>query len=339
MDEGSKGSALVVVAIVLLIAGLAGIGLLYSVQSVTRETQEEQTAVKLRHVIRAFSVYYQRYSRVPCPANPNSTDVNPPFGTERGSGADGTAVGDCPLIPDEDGIVPFKTLGMAEDDAKDAWGRYFTYHVNQSSSWSAAEAGQYIAAYPNVKVSDLCRVKNIWVAPGGLDDNYYPKQALACCIDPAAGIRIVNGSGADVTGLPSVSTDRFAPQKDPAPSSISLPYTLRNPPAIVLISHGRNGMGAYLGTGTHSRSPIGGTSAGEIANASGDTGNTVFVKMPRTEAPSSYFDDIVMFETLSSLYAEAGGNSGGDCSFYPGCPAVPVVGNRHNLDLYGNHCP
>ena len=231
MEKGSKGSALVVTAMVVLMAGLIGLSLLYSLQSATREKQEEQTAVKMHHLIHALSGYYQRYSRVPCPADPDTAAVNPPFGAERGSGVDGTAVGDCPLVAEEDGIVPFKTLGLNEDDIRDAWGRYFTYHVNQSSSWSAAEAAQYIAAYPSVKVIDLCRLKKIWVAPGGLHDNYYPQQALACCLDPAASIRIVNGSGADVTGLPSVTPDRFAPQKDPAlPSSISHPIHCRTRP-------------------------------------------------------------------------------------------------------------
>jgi len=329
-----------VTALVVLFAGLLGLSLLYSLQSSTREKQEERTAVKMHHLVNALSVYYQRYSRVPCPADPDTAAVNPPFGAERGSGVDGTAVGDCPLVAEEDGIVPFRTLGFSEEDIRDAWGRYFTYHVNQSSNWSAAEAEQYVAAFPNVKVIDLCRVRNIWVAPGGMRDNTSLQQALACCMDPAASIRIVNRNGADVTGLPPVTPDRFAPQEAPVlPSSINLPYTLPNPPAIVLISHGRNGMGAYLGTGTHSRAPVGGTSAGEIANASGDKGNTVFVDMPRTESPSGYFDDIVIFKTLPSLYAEVGGNSGGACSFSPGCPAVPEVGNRHNLNLYGSHCP
>lgn len=342
-EEVSKGSALIVAAIVILIVGFTGLGLLYSLQSVTRETQEEQTAVKMHRVTHALSVYYQRYARIPCPADPDTADVNPPFGTERGSGVDGTAVGDCPLVAEEDGIVPFKTLGLSEDDSRDAWGRYFTYHVNQSSSWSAVEAAQYIAANPSVRVIDLCRVKNVWVILGG---NYYPQQALACCMDPAALMQIKNSSGVDVTGLPSVALDRFAPLNAPAlASSIHPPYTLPASPALVLISHGRNGMGAYLGTGTHARSPIGGTSAGEIANASGDTGNTVFVEMPRTESSSSsyYFDDIVMFKTFSSLYAEAGGNSGGGCSFAPGCPPVPeVLSPQHrgrDSDFYGNLCP
>jgi hypothetical protein len=358
-----KGSALLIAAIIVLIAGLASVGIVYHLQSVTRETQEEQTIIRMKHVIHALSVYYQRYGRIPCPADPNATmegspiDPGPPFGAERGSGASGTAAGDCATTELEDGIVPFRTLGLTEEDAKDAWGNYLTLHVSQQSASTNAEAAAWFAANPGAGVSDLCRVKYVWKDPG--KTNWYLQQALQCCVDSSSGngsLTVVNAGGIDVTGVPTGGGGRMSDINSDAPAvSIHPPYTLPNPPALVLISHGRNGMGAYTGAGTNARTPTTGTSTYEAHNASGNLPiwDGKFYRLPRTdEAGSSYFDDIVMFETLSQLYAEVGNNVGGGCSFQPGCPPISIsqaIANGFTdgvkgvvpgfKDLNGNPCP
>ncbi|MEZ0259722.1 MAG: hypothetical protein ACAH80_01850 [Alphaproteobacteria bacterium] len=330
-NTGTKGSALVLTAIVILVAGLAGVGFLYSMRSTTRETQEEETIVKMNKVIHALSVYYQRYGRVPCPADPDTTPVagvDPPYGAERGSGTSGTASGSCSTTTSlQDGIVPFKTIGLMEEDIKDAWGRYLTYHMNTLVSLSAADAASYLAANPNFKVHDLCRVKDVWVDRGcGTNCNWYPQQTMACCQKASNGLTITNSAGSDVTGnTTSPGNSEYGNHHAPAPIPSINTYSIPIQPAMILISHGANGVGAYVGTGTTVRSSTTGASAGEIANATGSSGNTAFVQMPRMESSSYYFDDIVIFETMSTLYGDVGNNSTDGCNFQPGCPPVPVA--------------
>lgn len=364
-NRDNKGSALLITAILALIAGLALVGLIYSVSSVTRESQEEQTLVKMHHVIHALSVYYQRYDRIPCPADPNVADTNPPFGSERGSGPAGTSTGSCSdTIGHEDGIVPFRTLGLDEDQIKDGWGHYFTYHISGMSNMDNGDAEAWFSLPGNQGsiVSQLCRVKDVWSPTAGVQTWYYAETARCCVTTPTDGISIVNTAGQSVTGYTTYSGHTASINSVAPVSSIQPPYTLPNPPALVLISHGANGLGAYLGTGTDARiafpADAADYSTAEWENAQGDKGNTTFYMQPRTQPAdkTKYFDDIVMFENLSQLYAEVGNNTGGGCNFQPGCPPIPVAdavaagnyvdeGHGHKsvypgmLDLNGKPCP
>jgi hypothetical protein len=362
---GKKGSALLLAAIAILIAGLATAGILYSLESVTRETQEEKTIYKMHHVIHAFSVYVQKNQRLPCPADPNASGGSggEPFGTERGSAATGgLGSGSCDQTTDlGDGIVPFKTLGLNEDDAKDGWGRYFTYHGNQTNLMNSADAASWLSANKNAPVDQICRVKDVWMDSSKPGTWWYPQVVTACCLDPTIGMRVVNAAGQSVTAIPGTGGNTGPAHTNVPIPALKAPYTLAAPPAIVLISHGRNGIGAYLGTGTHARmgrDPIlatfsAATSNGEQSNAEGDLLNhTTFYLEPRTEGSANYFDDIVMSESLPSLYAEVGNNngSGPGCNWNPGCPPIPVAQAIANgftngqtpspmQDVYGNNCP
>jgi hypothetical protein len=398
MQSGIKsinGSALMIAAIAVLAAGLGTAGILYSLQSITRETQEEKSIARMNKVVHAMASYLQKNRRLPCPADP-SDPLNPgvspsggePFGAERGSGASGTATASstaCNATPDQgDGIVPFKTIGLSRDDVQDGWGHWITYHVDQSSlaAMNEASAEAYLNANPNVNVDQLCRVKDVWLNTSNPSQQYWFAQTtLNCCMQPGTDtgtLYVVDANGNNASGLSSGS-GQYGNAHTNVPgypsNAIKAPYTLSaQGVTMVLISHGRNAIGAYTGQGTHSR--LGRTynsstsstfmdastiSTGEKANANGDLNNpptsTTFYIEPKSEGwtfyiSSNYYDDVVMYETLPMLYGNLGADSSAvstTCSWTPGCApisqAAELSGGYYNsktfpvVDVYGNACP
>ena len=80
-------------------------------------------------------------------------------------------------------------------------------------------------------------------------------------------------------------------------------------PALVLVSHGPNGKGAWLGNGTNNRATLP-ESGPELQNADGDQ---IFVDGPWNLKPGpAYFDDIVRWMTQDGIMAAHGALS---CSY------------------------
>lgn len=105
-------------AIVLIIMGIvAGTAmpsiLKYREQARMKETKDRQE--QIAHAVGAFAVVN---SRTPCPADPNAIPAQK--GMERDHCSDSKSAL---------GIVPYRDLGLTESQAKDGYGRYFTYVV------------------------------------------------------------------------------------------------------------------------------------------------------------------------------------------------------------------
>ena len=156
--SGERGGVafLVFMAIMLASATMMSAALLENIPST--ENRQEQTEEKMAQVMKAFSVYSQRYNRLPCPADPNTTPAGgEPFGSERNS-TGGTGLGNCAAAAQAEGIIPFRTLGLQEEDVRDAWGNYVTYRVSpvftQSPSDSLRMAHQ------------TCRAAGRWFSAG-----------------------------------------------------------------------------------------------------------------------------------------------------------------------------
>lgn len=119
VDRRQAGFSLIELAIVLIILGIiTGFSLpLFSYH----QQQARFTTTKARQeaVFYSLSAYLLLYNTLPCPADPYATGV--PFGQARLQCADhAQAVG----------IVPFRTLGLPEEMARDGFKRFFTYAVD-----------------------------------------------------------------------------------------------------------------------------------------------------------------------------------------------------------------
>jgi prepilin-type N-terminal cleavage/methylation domain-containing protein len=117
-NHARAGFSLIEVAIVLIIMGvMLGAAmpsiLRYRQQACLRETKERQDMVT--YAVAAYAVIN---NRLPCPADPAAQ------GDKKGK-----SVNPCQTVAHAIGIVPYHTLGLPENQAKDGFGRYMTYAV------------------------------------------------------------------------------------------------------------------------------------------------------------------------------------------------------------------
>lgn len=316
--RNEDGLVLVDVALMLLLGSLLLGGFVATLRPVDREVQTEITREKMQKVIYAMSIYVQKYNRMPCPADPAGSGPEP-FGAEHGSGNSGTNEGSCSGSSEIIGIVPFKTLGLTENDVLDEWGHYLTYRTSNILGQTDPNAT------PAPKVHAYCRIKDEWVVTGGGggDKNINPRKAIFCCPQPESGFDVVDRN--DSTYLPESNTNcsgscggQYQPINSPEPiPSLNDDDELPDALAMVLVSHGRNGFGSFLRDGTQMDiGNAGSYSAAEQENADGD-GLFTWIA-PSRESPSNYFDDIVLWRTQALLYTELGSRYSNCTDLTPG---------------------
>ena len=293
---------LIVTTLLVMAAGLLLAGALSLLRPVDREVQEARTRHTMDGIVHALAVYGQRHLRLPCPATPDRSGGPEPFGAERGSGPNGDQKGSCGAGEIE-GIVPFRALGLSEDAARDGWGNFITYRANL-----------YLANIPDLtanpppKAHKACREKDVWVVKNGPSwENLNPRKAVFCCpghdASKSSHVNVLNGVGGLAESVVP-GDDKFsgyASVHAPSPKGGENTAAV----AVVLVSHGRNGLGAFLDNGSRVNGSA--MSAMESENADGDTG---FVDRPRNEVGlGEYFDDMVAWRTSAMLYAELGGHA------------------------------
>lgn len=283
--SSQSGFALVQMAIVLLAIGVVvGATLAF----MTPEQDKKHRAITMdrqRSIAVALTDFAQRNAVLPCPGDPAGTTPE----------AVGTARATCTTAALRVGVVPYRTLGLTAEDIMDAYDRPMTYAVQpEISTTNLGTAGT---------VYDACRTTD-WIGIGGVNDN--PRKANLCCRAIADGtrLRIFTDTAASVQAIPAQSPAPMALQQPDVPSTATggtISYV-----AYVLVSHGKNGLGAYR-LGNTARSPTTGANAMELNNATDDRD---FVSVPLNfTAGTEYFDDIVLWNTQQHLIAETGSDS------------------------------
>jgi prepilin-type N-terminal cleavage/methylation domain-containing protein len=236
----ARGFSLVELSIVVLVIGIVltmGIG----AWTANLENQAHAATAQRQAAIKeALTGYLRRNNRLPCP----DTDFTAPDGVEnRTTAGDPTTACSAAF-----GILPYTTLGLARDAARDGWGNFFSYHVSNTNI-SAASNGNWSAN------TDWTR--SAWFRTGN-----------------TGLITVNNRTGATVTAIAS------------------------NVVAVV-VSHGRNGLGAYTIGGTRNTLPAAGTDEESNTNA-----NTTYYRRDLTTddaATGGPFDDQVLILAASDL--------------------------------------
>lgn len=214
--------AVVIVVLSLLLAMIAGIA-----TAMVGQQRREATRQRLAGVETALALFVSQNQRLPCPADGQLA------GTDANAGLEQSAVGPprtCAVAgtanSQRHGVVPWRTLGLAEQDVTDGWGNRLTYRV---------DADFVTVATMNLTFCDPAGTKNapeIYSAASGYCDGTCATATFpASCTRPSA---IVLNQGLTVQNLAGTAV------MSPAASTGS---------AYVVVSHGENARGAYNNQG------------------------------------------------------------------------------------------
>ena len=297
----SKGFSLVELAVALAIIALllAGALIPLSTQIEVRNAADTQRAMEsIREAIVGFA---QANGRLPCPADGSIAAGAAGAGTEQ------IGLSSCFNVGGTFGVVPWATLGVPETDA---WGRRFSYRVAPAFA-------------DKVSLATWNTIKNTSGYSAPPPPPTYLPQTTSSPDSPQNQSPLCN-----LTTAPTFSSFALCTLGDIAVftrgGSTTTAVPLGTALPAVIISHGKNGFGAWQTNGTR-LNPIP-TGNDEAANVNGTTtatpsgGYSSWAFYSRTRAPAAAgcvdpvpgatsaapaceFDDIVMMISSSALIA------------------------------------
>ncbi|SHG71431.1 hypothetical protein [Massilia sp. CF038] len=280
-----RGAVLLAVVGIVMVLSLAVLAV-FALQANQRTLEMSASGPAQMAVIdHALAEFVARHRRLPCPANGTIRSGLVNAGTE----AINLSTGQCVPATQINGVVPWVTLSLSEDQARDAWNQRISYRVQPALA------------------SNLLTLMNMsWCDPAG-STNGVTGAANACspapcsgnaCMHPnnylyGKGLQVQDGNG-NWLNQPAPA---WAGQPAAPPVSTGAPY--------VLVMHGANSVGAYDANGI-----LHGGSAGssELPNRNGLalTGATVFIdRAPVAVSGASYFDDILSHPAITTVLERA----------------------------------
>lgn len=290
------GFTLIEAGIAMAIIGLLVAGGLMFGGGILSRNQVAETEARLDRIEEALVAFGTTNRRLPCPSIATS-------GTVTGREDRDAVTGECNSSQNP-GVVPWRTLGLGEDDAVDAWGRLVTYKVYDDPTSGLVRDGGL----------DLSPCDNAATSNGPADE----------CTDGESSRDYLVNKGFDV-----YSGDEGAGARGDFANPVE-----GTGAAYVLIGHGANGFFARL-PGSGAEVPGSGATAEESANRAALDDTAFQPVAPRAAS----FDDQVRWKTILRLAEDAGlgpnyqpmpgaGGGGGG-----GGGSGPQTGTGGNIDL------
>jgi len=292
VPNSRAGFTLIEMVVVLFILGVVISMAAMLTRGVTAAQKRSITSTRLALIDTALVQYVQQQRRLPCPADgtrPSTATVAPIPGDE----ANRTAAG-CTAAAgnyETNGVVPWRVLGLSENDITDGWNRRITYRIDPALAADGAldmsscdAAGQEAPRFSAATAARVCNTA-------------CNSTTLTSCTEPgvfliAKGLAVRNVSGLTVM--------------NPNPG-IGLAQTGA---AYVLISHGESGGGGYLNSGVlgTSTSTDGTEEARNYASGSYvSAAVSYYVDDTTNDTPgTSHFDDVVLRPSVMSVISRAG---------------------------------
>ena len=266
-NSASAGFTLVELAIVLSII-LFFIGMIVSTGQARIEAQRiNLTKERMRLIMNSIMQYARTLNHLPCPGGANLSIDDAAYGVGEGTG-DNPVTTPCNITGNGNiltstiviGMVPVQTLVLPGDVALDGWGNRFTYVVDQDLTFAGEAFGT--------------------TAPGG-------------------PIGYLNNG--DPSASPPVPPHQYA---SPTVGNIIIRNrsggaNFKDEVAVLIISHGPNGFGAWKEKGGAQIAAGGNADENENINdgVGGVTDNNIFVQTFRRDD----FDDFLLYKTKGQL--------------------------------------
>jgi prepilin-type N-terminal cleavage/methylation domain-containing protein len=266
----THGFTLVEIAIVLVIVAMI-IALFATVASTLLKGQRRQATVNhLSAVDAALIQFVVQNKRLPCPADGtlSSTDANAGMETARDT------VTGC--ASQTGGVVPWRALGLGEQDVTDGWGRRITYRA-----WNLLTADSAMNMY-------WCDPAGTGGAVLGVCNSACTSSALGSCTPPSTytsdkGFQVRNVAGTILMAQPSTGA------------------------AYVLISAGESAGGAYTSAGVLAPTSSTDGTEEQQRNYANLVIQPYYVDDDIADGPgASHFDDIVVRSTVLNAATRAG---------------------------------
>lgn len=274
----TRGFTLVEIAVVLFIVAV----LIAMAAAITRGVSAAQkrslTATKMATVDAALVQFVQQQKRLPCPGDGTLASTNNNVGLEPAPNPVTGCTGN-----QQNGVLPWRALGLSEQDVTDGWDRRFTYRIQATlaasnaldMSWcdpAAQGAGATVA--PNNACNPACTSATL-ATSCTLPGNFLAGKGLQ--VQTVAGTVLMNPAATPHTGA-----------------------------AYVLISHGETGGGGYLGSGN-----LGVTTGTDGAEEQKNYANlqlrAYYVDDTLNETSgATHYDDLVSRPSLLQVITKAG---------------------------------
>jgi prepilin-type N-terminal cleavage/methylation domain-containing protein len=265
----AEGFTFVELLVVLLIVAILTAMAAMITRAITAGQKRSLTATRLATVDTALGQFVMLQKRLPCPADGTLASAAAAAGAET---ARDVANG---CTAQQNGVVPWRVLGLSEVDATDGWDRRLTY---RASPLLSADNGM-----------DMSKCD-----PAGTQGGAIPRACNAACVSTdlttcTPPLHFLGSKGFTIQTLGG--TQVMVP---PATGA-----------AYVVISHGETGGGGYLTTGTLSTSTVT-DGAEEQRNYASAAVQAYYVDDSIADASGAgHFDDIVSRPSVLSVINKA----------------------------------
>ena len=288
--------AVVIVVLSLLLAMFAGLG-----TAMLGQQRREATRQRLAGVETALALFVSQNQRLPCPADGTRAGTDASAGVEQ--------ITTTPGLPSTcngnqiNGVVPWRALGLSEQDATDGWGNRLTYRVHPDLVTTPAMnftfcdpggTGSFVPFQP--------------ASPAGYCDATCASATFpTSCTRPSA---VTDNKGLRVCNIGGVVVMNPAPGVAFTSGNCSYAVVTPTPPptgaAYLVISHGENGEGAFNNQGVVQGASSTASGTEEAKNAANLVLGTYFVDdFPSYPAGTGHFDDFVLRPSILTVVTKA----------------------------------
>jgi prepilin-type N-terminal cleavage/methylation domain-containing protein len=141
-----RGFTLIEIAIVIVVIGLITSGGLLAISPVIQSAKISETKQKMATVEAAILGYVIQNGCMPCPAQRGAAATGQTADT---AGAVYTGCTTNACVTNGEGLVPWVSLGLTQNDATDGWDRRFTYGVDPTRAVASSMQRNADGSFPN----------------------------------------------------------------------------------------------------------------------------------------------------------------------------------------------